>query len=232
MSRGDRSWSAEKQLGQHAGSKYEVIVLESSHTKATAQVVRPHCEQGSRPVSGSQAVGNVTNNGPEHRGETVRLDHAGILIGKHLVREGPTWLLVIPGEEVKNKQTLEYALPKSLESYLQVYLDRVRPSFGPIESERPLWLTFEGTALDDHSIHWRFRLVTKRLLGVMINPHLLRDCAATSLSTESPAVARSAAAILGHRSFSTTERYYVRAKQLEASRTMNTTLSAIKANLK
>jgi integrase/recombinase XerD len=163
----------------------------------------------------------------------VRLKNfAGILIGKHLVREGATWLLVIPGDEVKNKQALEYALPKSLDAYLQVYLDRVRPSFGPIESERPLWLTFEGTALDDHSIHWRFRLVTKRLLGVMINPHLLRDCAATSLSTESPAVARSAATILGHRSFSTTERYYVRAKQLEASRTMNTTLSAIKANLK
>ena len=45
-------------------------------------------------------------------------------------------------------------------------------------------------------------------------------------------MARAAAAILGHRSFTTTERYYIRANQLEASRTMNTTLSTIKANLK
>jgi integrase len=163
----------------------------------------------------------------------IRLKNfSNILLGKHLVREGPTWLLVIPGEEVKNKQTLEYALPKSLDAYLQLYLDRVRPSFGPAATERALWLTFEGTALDDHSIHWRFALVTKRLLGVAINPHLLRDCAATSLSTESPAMARAAAAILGHRSFATTERHYIRANQLEASRTMNTTLSAIKANLR
>jgi integrase/recombinase XerD len=155
-----------------------------------------------------------------------------ILIGQHLVRQGPTCLLVIPGEEVKNKQPLEYALPPGLDSYLKVYLERVRLSFGATVSERSLWLTFEGTPLDDHSINWRFMLVTKRLLGVAMNPHLLRDCAATSLSTESPAMARAAAAILGHRSFATTERYYVRANQLEASRTVNSTLSALKSTLK
>ena len=155
-----------------------------------------------------------------------------ILIGQHLVRQGPTWLLIIPGEEVKNKQPLEYALPSSLDPYLKVYLERVRPSFGATASEQSLWLTFEGTPLDDHSINWRFMLVTKRLLGVAMNPHLMRDCVATSLSTESPAMARAAAAILGHRSFATTERYYIRANQLEASRIMNTTLSSIKAKLK
>src|ERR1700722_11826716 len=39
-----------------------------------------------------------------------------------------------------------------------------------------LWLTFEGQPLEDHSVYWRSILVTKRLLGVAINPHLLRDC--------------------------------------------------------
>ena len=155
-----------------------------------------------------------------------------ILIGKHLLREGSTWLLVIAGEETKTKQPLEHALPAHLNSYLQVYLEKVRPGFGSASGAKALWLTSEGTPLDAHSIYWRFKLVTKRLLGVEINPHLLRDCAATSLSTESPAVARSAAALLGHRSFSTTERYYVRANQLDASRTMNNTLSAIKSALK
>lgn len=163
----------------------------------------------------------------------IRLKNfSGLRIGKHLVLEGPTWLIVVPGEEVKNKQTLEYALPVTLHEYLREYLERIRPSFGPSATEQALWLTFEGTVLDDGSIHGRFVLVTKRLLGVAINPHLLRDCAATSLSTESPALARAAASILGHRSFATTERHYIRANQLEASRTMNTTLSAIKANLK
>lgn len=152
-----------------------------------------------------------------------------IQLGKHLLHQANAWIIFIPGEETKNGQTLEYALPAGLNPYLQIYLDRVRESFCNAYSDQSLWLEFLGAPLRDHSIYGRFILVTKRLLGVGINPHLLRDCAATSLSTESPAAARSAAALLGHRYFSTTERYYVRANQLEASRTINTTLTAIKA---
>lgn len=152
-----------------------------------------------------------------------------IRIGEHLLRQAGTWILLIPGEETKNGQTLEYALPTSLAPYLQVYLDRVRESFCNAHTDEALWLEFMGAPLRCHSIYGRIILVTKRLLGVGINPHLLRDCAATSLSTESPAAARSAAALLGHRYFSTTERYYVRANQLDASRTINATLTAIKA---
>lgn len=63
--------------------------------------------------------------------------------------------------------------------------------------------------------------------GVAIWPHLLRDYAATSLSTESPAAALSAASLLGHRNFSTTEKYYIRANQLEASRKINAAVSSL-----
>ena len=155
-----------------------------------------------------------------------------IQINRHLIREGGFWILVIPGEEVKNCQPLEFALPDSLIPFLEFYLDRVRPSFLNGGKDEALWLTFEGGPLGYHSIYDRFVLVTKRLLGVKINPHLLRDCAATSLSTVSPAAARSAAPLLGNRHFSTTERYYIRANQLEAGRKLNATLSSIKESLK
>ena len=65
-----------------------------------------------------------------------------------------------------------------------------------------------------------------------MNPHLLRDCAATSLSTVSPDVARAAAALLGHRNFSTTEKYYIRANRLEASRKLNAILASVKTSPK
>ena len=163
----------------------------------------------------------------------VRLKNVSSMrIGRHLVLEGSTWLLVFPGAEVKNRRLLEYAVPRSLVPYLETYLDRVRPTFlkrGPSDA---LWPTFEGDPLDDHSIYYRFMIVTKRLLGVEINPHLLRDCAATSLSTVSPGVARSAATLLGHRNFATTERYYIRANQLEAGRNVNALLASIKSTLK
>ena len=69
----------------------------------------------------------------------------------------------------------------------------------------------------------------ERLLGAPINPHLFRDCAATSLSLVSTAPARSAAPLLGHRFFSTTERHYVRARQLDASRAMTSALDSMKS---
>lgn len=163
----------------------------------------------------------------------IRLKNfSNIRIGHELRREGRHWVLVIPGEEVKNGQPLEHALPTSLVPFLHVYLDRIRPSFLKDRQSQALWLTFEGDTLGYNSIYGRFILVTKRLFGVPINPHLLRDCAATSLSTVSPAAALSAGALLGHRTFATTERYYVRANRLEANRAVNDILASIKTSRK
>ena len=146
-------------------------------------------------------------------------------IGRHLRREGSCWLIVLAGEEVKNRYPLEHAVPDSLVPFLERYLERVRPTFGGHGPE--VWLGFEGQPLTAHSIYGRILLVSQRLLGVAINPHLLRDCAATSLSTVSPAAALAAAALLGHRRFATTERHYIRANQLEAGRTINAVLAKL-----
>ena len=111
-------------------------------------------------------------------------------------------------------------------------MERVRPSFPANKPSDALWLTYQGEPLDASSVNWRFMLTSKRLIGVHINPHLLRDCAATSLSTVSPAAALAAAALLGHSNFATTERYYIRANQLEAGRQLNSMLSSLKSSLK
>jgi integrase/recombinase XerD len=155
-----------------------------------------------------------------------------IALGRHLHMSGDGWLLVIPGEEVKGGRPLEFTLPESLAPFLQVYLERVRPSLLGGKPGDALWLTYQGGPLDSSSVNWRFMLTSKRLIGVHINPHLLRDCAATSLSTVSPAAALAAAALLGHSNFATTERYYIRANQLEAGRRLNSMLSSLKSSLK
>ena len=115
-------------------------------------------------------------------------------------------------------------------SSLQAYLDRVRPSFRPAGDCNRLWLGFEGEPLAAHSVYGRIILVTDRLLGVKINPHSFRACAATSLANRSSADARLAAPLLGHRYFATTERHYIRARQLEASRKVHATLAEIRTS--
>jgi site-specific recombinase XerD len=162
----------------------------------------------------------------------IRLrNFSDLRIGDHLLREGRGWLIVIPGAQVKNRQPIEHTLPDSIIPFLELYLERVRPSFiGKATDQDALWRGFEGGRLSPEAIYGRIRGTSERLLGVAINPHLLRDCAATSLSTVSPAAALSAAALLGHRQFATTERYYIRANQLEAGRTINAMLATIRSS--
>ena len=68
------------------------------------------------------------------------------------------------------------------------------------------------------AIYDRIRARTKEQFGVAINPHLFRDAAATTMAIADPANVRLAAPLLGHRTFTTTERYYRQARAQEAHR--------------
>ena len=50
---------------------------------------------------------------------------------------------------------------------------------------------------DQQSVGHRITKLTQRLFGTPINPHLLRDCAASSLATVSADMAQAAPALLG-----------------------------------
>ena len=60
------------------------------------------------------------------------------------------------------------------------------------------------------AIYDRIRARTKDKFGVAMNPHLFRDAAATTVAIADPANVRLAAPLLGHRTFTTTEKYYLR----------------------
>ena len=77
-------------------------------------------------------------------------------------------------------------------------------------------------------IYYRITKLTLRHLGRSIHPHLFRDCAATSLAIEDPRHVRIAASLLGHRRFRTTERFYIQARNIEASRIMQKFLLSLR----
>ena len=68
------------------------------------------------------------------------------------------------------------------------------------------------------AIYDRIRARTKEQFGIALNPHLFRDSAATTMAIADPANVRLAAPLLGHRTFTTTERYYRQARAQEAHR--------------
>jgi integrase len=61
---------------------------------------------------------------------------------------------------------------------------------------------------------------TRERFGQHVNVHLFRDCAATSLADEHPDHMKVAADLLGHRSFATTQKYYIASGQRRALRTV------------
>ena len=80
--------------------------------------------------------------------------------------------------------------------------------------------------MTDNGIYIRVVARTSERLGKPINPHLFRDCAVTSVAIDDPAHIGIAARLLGHRTGSTTERYYNQARGVEASRLMQESLLA------
>ena len=152
---------------------------------------------------------------------------AGLGIGQQIRHEGERWAIHLHETETKGHNRLAYLLPRHIGPYMARYLGEVRPAYGPAGTCDALWLALGGRPLACNSVYGRIVEVTTRLLGMPINPHLFRSCAATSLVEEVPEAARLAAPLLGHRYFETTERYYVRAGQIEASRRVNALLGAI-----
>ena len=110
--------------------------------------------------------------------------------------------------------------------HLQTYLTDRRSGIAALRGSRrgvstgALWLSIYGPPMTDNGIYDRIGARTREGLGQPINPHLFRDCAATSVAIDDPAHVSIGSRLLGHRSASTTERYYNQARGVEASRLM------------
>lgn len=157
---------------------------------------------------------------------------SALMLGHHLRKIGSNWLITVPADETKTHQPIEFFVPDHLIPWLERYLAEVRPLFPGGAGTKRLWLNQYGPNTGHGFIYRRLVRLTARLLGAPLNPHLLRDCAASTLAMESADLARTAAPLLGHRHFSTTERYYIQANNLEASRQLNSALKSLKASLK
>ncbi|TVR07177.1 MAG: site-specific integrase [Salinarimonadaceae bacterium] len=153
---------------------------------------------------------------------------AALALGRHLTPTSDGWLLRIEAHETKTKEPIAFTLPEQLQPWLGRYLGQVRPLFPEADASQDLWLGIYGALKGYQTIHQAIRRLTERLFGRSINPHLLRDCAASSLANESAETAPYASALLGHRQAATTERWYIQADNLDASRRVNRILGRMR----
>jgi integrase/recombinase XerD len=155
----------------------------------------------------------------------LRLKNAAALaLERHVVRQAAAWWIAIPAAETKTEAPIEQPWPECLLAALEDYLARWRPLLARMTHRwtRPvgnaLWVSSSGSPMTMQAIYDRVIARTQAAFGKPINPHAFRDIAATTIADVDPEHVRIAAQILGHRSFATTERHYIHAKTMAATR--------------
>jgi integrase/recombinase XerD len=153
-----------------------------------------------------------------------RRNFAGLRLDRNLVEINGSWLISLDACETKTHAPLEILWPGELVGPLGTYLNVHRPLLSatnrrwakPIDNA--LWVSSHGSPMTEMAIYDRIRKHTRLAFGAAINPHLFRDAAATTLAIADPAHVRVAAPLLGHRTFTTTERFYQQAQSFDAHR--------------
>jgi integrase/recombinase XerD len=151
---------------------------------------------------------------------------AALEISRHVVLEGDQWFVIIPNEETKTGTPIEFLVPEILVSYLELYLEVVRPRILRRGTCKALWVSPKGGALSYVGIVKSFQRLSDRL-GVHIAPHDARDAAATTWAISAPEHIGVVRDLLTHSDLRTLK-HYNRAKGIEASRAYGQVIAGIR----
>jgi len=162
---------------------------------------------------------------------------ATLELGRTLLRDNDSFRIAFEGSEMKNGVSLEFEWPGVLTAPLQEWLGRYRPALARLRSRwareigNALWVSSHGSPMTKQAIYDRITDRTREEFGTAINPHLFRDIAATTQAIMDPKHVGITAPLLGHATFSTTERYYLQARLIEASARYQGRISALRRRL-
>lgn len=155
---------------------------------------------------------------------------------RHLSRRGAGYQLRFAASEMKKRRRLEFPVPVALVGCLERYIAVYRPVLcGRSQDETVttrLWVSSTGTALQECSVYDRIVRLTKARFGHAINPHLFRDCAATSIAEDDPAHVQITKEILGHTTLRTSERHYNHARSQQAIADYQTHVIALRRRMR
>ena len=113
----------------------------------------------------------------------------------------------IPGEETKNGQDNEAALPEPLIRRLEIHLKKYRPLLQPGEGTF-LFVGRPGKEINDQYLAHRLSRMVEDRVGADFSVHFARHLAATLLLDDDPNNGPVAQRLLDHTTVKTTTRYY------------------------
>ena len=144
-----------------------------------------------------------------------------LCIGTTIRKEGNRYVARLGAEARKSKRSLEVPYPVELTPAIDTYISNVRPILAranrveEIETDA-LWLSRKGRRISACNVNHRVRKLTLTYLGRDLCPHLIRDCAATSIATKAPKDVGITRNILGHATLRMSEQHYNQANMVSA----------------
>lgn len=160
-----------------------------------------------------------------------RRNMSSLSLGEHLKIKDWVWECSIPSQETKDGSAMNFALPtdenfvqcfhRYLQTERQILLKERQLDLGEIIQTRgALWISTRGAKMSGHALYYSVTRISEELLGSPINPHLLRDCAASAISSDAPENILAGSRILGHSNLYTTLHHYEQSSMLTAGETL------------
>lgn len=145
---------------------------------------------------------------------------AALTLGTEVHRRGNRLWIVFGAEKMKARRRHEFSWPEPLIDQLNEYLTFHRPVLlrESTEEVSALWVSSKGTRMCVGALSRQIKLATKREFGAAINPHAFRDCAATTIATETPERVTDVMAVLAHSSRRVGEKHYIKASMADATK--------------
>ena len=160
----------------------------------------------------------------------VRLKNfTALQLDKSLIRTDDGWAISIAAEDSKSRRPIEMSLPDNHKMHLEHYLKRYRPLYPSADDTNALWLSTHGGQLTPGAISRIICQNTKCAFGHAVNPHLFRNCAATTVATRAGSRMGTAVALLAHRDIRTIDKHYNQANMITAAQDYQKLLDSLLA---
>ena len=159
-----------------------------------------------------------------------------LTLGRSFLRIGYGWWIRLAASETKSGRPDERPVPgfltSSVDEYLRVYRQRflcvgrvgkarkdgdAPRGAGAEMATGPLWMAQRGQAMSLVTMKKTITQTTRQTLGVSVNPHLFRACAATTAALYASNHPHLASGLLQHIDPRVTDAHYNRASSLQAA---------------
>ena len=134
----------------------------------------------------------------------------------HRVRD-EEWFLVIPKQDVKNKEDLTFPISQSIVELIKIYLGVYRPLLLKLPSTK-IFISLNGKPKTPAEIGAQLPKFIKRHTGLVMNVHLFRHFAAYLYLKANPGHYEPVRQLLAHKDIATTIRFYTKLEQIESFR--------------